>query len=138
MEAEHLAAGRGAILLGQLEMFFECLGLGQEGDCLGDLGVPLGADLEAFELSELGGEEVALDALLDPVAYAGDVAVGVVDAVGLEEGLELLHDGVVDHEVLGDGVGGEVVFAEVEEGVVLQERVLKTVGLEVYRSFRRG
>ena len=92
------------VLLGALEVVFEGLGLGQEGDGLGDLRIPLGADLEAFELAELRGEEVALDALLDPVVYAGDVGVGVVDVVGLEEGLELLHDGIVDDEVLGDGV----------------------------------
>ena len=111
------SAGSGG-LLGQPGVVFEGLGLGQEGDCLGDLRIPLGADLEAFELAELRGEELALDALLDPVVDAGDVGVGVLDLVGLEEVLELLHDCVVDHEVFGDGVGGEVVLAEVEEGVV--------------------
>ena len=102
-------------------MVFERLGLGQEGEGLGDLRIPLGADLQAFELAELRGEELALDALLDPVRDAGDVGVGVVDLLGLQEVLELLQHGIVDHEVFADGVGGEVVLAEVEEGVVLQK-----------------
>ncbi len=36
-----------------------------------------------------------------------------------------------DHEVLADGVGGEVVLAEVEEGVVDEEIVLEVIGLDV-------
>ena len=117
-------------MLGRFDVVFEGLGFGHEGDGLGDLGVPLGADLEAFDLAELRGEEFSLDVLLDPVGDAGDVSVGVLDLVGLEEVLELLHDGVVDHEVLADGVGGEVVLAEVEEGVVLGQAVLEAVGLD--------
>lgn len=118
-----LLAGAGAV--------FERLGFGDEGDGLGDLGIPLGADLKAFDLTELRGEEIALDAFLDPIVDAGDVVVGVLDLVGLEELLELLHDGVVYGKVLGDGVGGEIVLAEVEEGVVLEERVLEVIGLDV-------
>ena len=57
--------------------------------------------------------------------------VGVVDLIGLQEVLELLHHGVVDCEVFGDGVGGEVVLAEVEEGVVDEQDVLEVVGLQV-------
>ena len=121
----------GDVLLGSLGVVLEGLGLGQEGDGLGDLRVPLGADLQAFELAELRGEELALDALLDPVVDAGDVGVGVVDLVVLEEVLELLHDRIVDLEVLGDGVVGEVVLAEVEEGVVDEEIVLEVIGLQV-------
>ena len=124
-------AACGVRLLGQFGVVLEGLGLGQEGDGLGDLRIPLGADLEAFELSELRGEELALDALLDPVVDAGDVGVGVVDLVGLEEVLELLHDRIVDLKVFGDGVGGEVVLAEVEEGVVDEEIVLEVIGLQV-------
>ncbi len=54
----------------------------------------------------------------------GDVGIRVVDLVGLQEVLELLHHGVVDDEVFGDGVGGEIVlgegsYAAVDEDVVL-------------------
>ena len=63
-------------------MVFKGLCFGQESDGLGDLGIPLCADLEAFELTELRGEELALDVRLDPVADGGDVGVGVVDLVG--------------------------------------------------------
>ncbi len=59
------------------------------------------------------------------------MSVGVLDLVVLEEGLELLHDRIVDHEVLRDGVVGEVVLAEVEEGVVDEEIVLEVVRLDV-------
>src|ERR1700733_1232640 len=122
-----LAAGCGGDLLGALEVIFEGLGLGQEGDGFDNLRIPLGANLESFELAELRGEEVALDALPDPVVYAGDVGVGVVDVVGLEEGFEVLHDGIVYDEVLWYGVRGQVVLGEVEEGVVDQERVLEVI-----------
>ena len=101
-------------------------------------GSQLGAHLQALDLAELRGEELGLDVRLDPVLNAGDVGVGVVDLVGLEEVLELLQDGVVDHEVLADGVGGEVVLAEVEEGVVLEQVVLEAVGLAGRRSSRRA
>ena len=74
-------------------------------------------------------EELALDACLQPVIYAGDVSIGIFDVLGLEEVLELLHHGVVDGEVAGYGVVGEIVLAEVEEGVVLIESVLEVVRL---------
>jgi len=112
-------------------VIFEGLGFGQEGDCLGDLRIPFGADLETFDLTELRGEELALDALFDPVADAGDIGVGIVDLVVFEEGLELLEDCIVDHKVFGDGVGGEIVLAEVEEGVVDEETVLEVIQLLV-------
>jgi hypothetical protein len=95
------------------------LGFGQEGDRLGDFGVPGGGDFETFGLAELALEELALDAGFQPVAYAGDVRIGVFDVLRLEEVLELLHDRIVDGEVVGDGVIGEIVLTEVEEGVVL-------------------
>jgi hypothetical protein len=116
----------------------EALGFGQEGDGFRDLGIPLGADLEALELSELRGKELALDALFDPVADASDVGVVVLDLAGLEEVLELLHHRIVDFEVLGHGMGGEVVLAEVEEGVVDKEVVLKVIGLQVVDLFVGG
>ncbi len=128
----------GVGLLGQLGVVFEGLGLGEEGDGLGDLRIPLGADLETFELSELRGEELAFDVLFDPVVDSRDVGVGVVDLIGLEEVLELLHHGVVDHEVFGDRVGGEIVFAEVEEGVVDEEAVLEVILLDVVDLLVRG
>ena len=53
----------------------------------------------------------------------------------LQEVLELLHDVVVDHEVFGDGVGGEVVLAEVEEGVVDEQTVLEVVLLQAVDLF---
>ena len=105
------------------------MGFRQEGDGLGYLGVPGSGDLEAFGLAELALEELALDAGLEPVVYAGDLCVRVFDVLGLQEILELLHHGVVDGEVAGDGVVGEVVLAEVEEGVVLVERALEVVRL---------
>ena len=43
----------GVGLLGQFGVVFEALGLGQEGDGLGDLWIPCCSDLEAFELPEL-------------------------------------------------------------------------------------
>ena len=112
-------------------MVFEGLGFGEEGDCLGNLRIPLGSDLETFKLTELRGEELALDALLDPAIDAGDVCIGVFDLVVFQERLELLHDCVVDHKVLGDCVGGEIVLAEVEEGVVDEEVVLEVIGLQI-------
>jgi len=66
---------------------------------------------------------------------ASDVAVVVVDLVGLEEVLELLHHRIVDFEVFGDGVGGQVVLAEVEEGVVNKETLLKGIQLQVVDLF---
>ena len=126
-----LAAGCDGGLLGRFEVVFEGLGLGHECYCLGDLGIPFGADLEAFELAELRGEELTLDALLDPVVDACDVSIGVVDGVVFQEFLELLHNGIVHLEVLCYGVSGEVVFAEVEKGVVRDEGVLKVIGLEI-------
>ena len=105
--------GEAGGFLGAIVAVFEGHGFGEEGDGLGDLGVCLGADLGALELAELGGEELGLDVGLDPVEVGGDVGVGVVDLIGLEEVLELLEDGVVDGEVAGDGVGGQVVLGEV-------------------------
>src|SRR6266851_3097344 len=125
----------GVSLLGQFGVVLEALGLGQKGDGLGDLWIPLGADLEALELSELRGEELALDALFDPVVDASDVGVVVVDLVGLEEVLKLLYHRIVDFEVFCDCVGGQVMLAEVEEGVVSKEAFLKGIGLQVVDLF---
>jgi len=121
----------GVGLLGQLGVVFEGLSFGQEGDCLGNLRVPFGTDFEAFELTELRGEELALNALLDPAIDCGDVRIGVFDRVVFQEGLELLHNCIINHEVFCDSVGGEVVLTEVEEGVVAEKIVLEVIGLQV-------
>ncbi len=121
----------GCSLLGQFGVVLEALGLGQEGDGLGDLWIPLGADFEALELAELRGEELALDAFFDPVVDASDIGVVVIDLVGLEEVLELLDHVIVDFEVFGHGMGGEVVLAEVEEGVMREKTFLEGIGLHV-------
>ena len=76
-------AACGIGLLGQFRVVLKGLGFGQEVDGFGDLRIPLGADLEAFQLSELRGEELALDALLHPIVDAGDVRIRVVDLVVL-------------------------------------------------------
>lgn len=51
-------------LLRLRKMIFQSLRLRQEADCLGDLRVPVGPYLQAFELAELRSEELALDAFL--------------------------------------------------------------------------
>jgi len=66
----------------------EGLCFGQEGDGLGDLWIPLGADLEAFELTELRDEEFALDAFFHPVVDASDVAAMEILADQISAALE--------------------------------------------------
>jgi len=128
---DELRLAAGGVLLRQFRVIFESLSFGQEGDCLGNLRIPFCADFESFKLTKLRGEELALDTLFNPVADTRDVGVGIGDLLVLEEGFELLHDGIVDHKFFGDGVVSEVVFAEVEEGVVDEEIILEVIHLLV-------
>lgn len=113
------------LLLRGFELFFERLGLRHVAKRLGDGGIVVGADTHAFLLAELRGEDLGLDVGADPVLVFVEVSIGVGDVVLLQKGLEVLHNGVVNCEVLVDGAVGEEVRSEFEERLILQNRGLE-------------
>ena len=84
---------------------------------------------QSLQLAELNGDDLFLDARLQPVADAVDVGVGPVDVLAGEELLEVGQHRVVDLEVLVDGVIGHVDRREVEEDILVEQLVLEVVGL---------
>src|SRR5690349_1777374 len=89
-------------LLRQFQMFLQALSLGNVSDRLSNLRIPLGAHFQSLKLSELRGEQIALNAFLHPLCYSSDILIGVIDILRLQKILEVLKDGVVHTEVLAD------------------------------------
>ena len=71
-----------------------------------------------LELTELAGDDLLLDAGLQPVHVVVQILLRTRNVLAGEELLELAQDCVVHLEVLVDGAVGQVVGGEVEENVL--------------------
>src|ERR1700733_7147091 len=86
--------------------------------------------LHALILTKSIYKDLSLDVGLDPVAVIDQVRLGIGN-IGLVERLaEILKDGIVDLEALRGMMIYHVALGEIEEGVVLQKRVLKVIALD--------
>src|SRR3954466_8531925 len=105
---------------------------------LNDLRISLGAHAQAFLLAELSDEELALDVCAGPIVVLYQLSLCVRDFLCVEEMVELLHHVLIHFEGLGNVTAQRVVLREVEEGIVLQHRVLEVIGLRARNFNVRG
>ena len=82
-----------------------------------------------LQLAELAGDNVLLDADLQPIGDIVDLLIRPRDVLAGKEFLELSHHRVVDLEVLVDRAVGQVVRCEVEEDRLVDQLILEVVAL---------
>ena len=66
---------------------------------------------------------------MHPVIFLQQIRFGVGNFLLIEELAEVLHDRFIHFEVLCWMVGHRVVLREIEECIMLQEGILKVIGL---------
>src|SRR5450755_3550275 len=87
-------------------------------------------DLKPFLLSKLIDEEFSLDVRAYPVVVLAQLRLGKGNLLRIKKFAELLHNRVVNLEVLGDLVADHVVLGEVEESVFLQQGIFKLIAFD--------
>src|SRR5262249_44520207 len=95
-----------------------------------DFWVRFRPNLQAFFLTECIHEKFALDIGAYPVVVLHQIGFGVGDLLCIERLAELLHHVLVNLKVLRDMVRVHIALCEVEERIMLQERVLEMVALD--------
>ena len=99
---------------------------------MADQRIVLDADALRLVLPINHSDKLQAYVLLDELQIALDILVGELQAVRLEVAFELAQDGVVNLEVVRDGlVDTEVGLAEIEERTMTQELLLDRVRLGV-------
>src|SRR5271167_287236 len=121
-----------------LRVFRQLLRLGQQVERFLHLRIAFGVDPHAFLLAEFVYEQLGLDIGTDPIAVLSQVGFSEGNFLLVEELAELLDHGIVNFKLFAHLVIDDVVLGEVEEGVFLQQRVLKLVGLDRGDSYVRS
>src|SRR5947209_5548666 len=108
----------------------KCLGLRQQFEPFDNLRVGFSPNLQAFFLAESIYENLTLDARTDEVSVLQQVRLGVRDLFLIKELTEILHHSIIHLEFLRVGtVIHDVALGEIEEDVMLEQRVLEAVAL---------
>src|SRR6266566_3371270 len=106
----------------------KCLGLRQQFEPFDNLRIGFRPNLQAFFLAESIYENLTLDARTDEVSVLQQVRLGVRDLFLIKELTEILHHRIIDLEFLRVGaVIHNVALGEIEEDVMLKQRILETV-----------
>src|SRR5437660_10611993 len=111
-------------------IFGKCFGLRQQFEPFDNLRIGFCPNLQAFFLAESIHENLALDAGTDEVSVLQQIRLGVRDLFLVKELTEILHYRIIDLKLLRVGsVIHNVALGEIEEHVMLEQRVLETVTL---------
>src|SRR5437667_9822915 len=108
----------------------KCLGLRQQFEPFDNLRIGFRPNRQPFFLAESIYENLALDAGTDEVSVLQQVRLGVRDLLLVKELTEILHHSIIHLEFLRVGtVIHDVALGEIEEDVMLEQRVLEAVAL---------